>query len=53
MVKSTKTKTYDTETATVVKKVTIGANVAVIGKNAFKGCKKLASITVKKNCFRL
>ena len=25
MVKSTKTKTYDTETATVVKKVTIGA----------------------------
>lgn len=32
-----------------LKKVTIGANVAVIGKNAFKGCKKLASVTVKKN----
>ncbi|MBO4862977.1 MAG: cellulase family glycosylhydrolase [Eubacterium sp.] len=28
-------------------KVTIGANVAKIGKNAFNGCKKLKTITVK------
>ncbi len=30
-----------------LKKVTIGANVEVIGKNAFKGCKKLDSVIVK------
>ncbi len=32
-----------------LKKVTIGANVEVIGKNAFKGCKKLKTVTVKNN----
>ena len=30
-----------------LKKVTLGANVEIIGKNAFKGCKKLASVIVK------
>ena len=28
-------------------KVTIGANVKTIGKNAFKNCKKLKTITIK------
>lgn len=32
-----------------LKKVTIGANVEVIGKNAFNGCKKLKTVTVKNN----
>ena len=30
-----------------LKKVTIGANVETIGKNAFKGCKKLKTVIVK------
>ena len=30
-----------------LKKVTFGTNVAVIGKNAFKGCKKLKTVIVK------
>ncbi len=30
-----------------LKAVTIGANVATIGKNAFNGCKKLATVTIK------
>ncbi len=30
-----------------LKKVTIGANVEIIGKNAFKGCKKLKTVIVK------
>ena len=33
----------------VIKKLTLGANVKTIGKNAFKGCKKLKKITIKAN----
>ncbi len=32
-----------------LKKITIGANVEIIGTHAFQGCRKLANVVLKKN----